>query len=621
MSPTSRALVVHPVTLRQVEVSRIEDVTPGMRRVTFTGPQLAAFTSENGLPQPAFVSGGFDDDIRLLFAHPGQSRPVLPVQAQGRLDWPKDEHALYRAYTVRRFDPRAGELDVDFVTHGIGVATTWAQRARAGDRLHLFGPQSSAGPVPPSDWLLVAGDDTALPAIGRLLEELPEDARAQVFVEVAERGHVQRLRELPGVTVTWLVRAEADGIGLLVDAVRDAQWWPGAPFAWIAGERSAVRELRRHLVEDRKMAKKDIDFTGYWKRTDVVVLAEDASVPDPERTTDAYEKFHELADLVPALAIRVAAGLGLGDLLASGAAGAAELAARTGSDERALGKLLRYLSTIGLLAETLHDGLPRYTLTEVGDFLADDYWADLLDPGSALGRQAQGIFGLAESVRTGKAAYASVTGRTFAQLRTEQGFCDQLLDSIAEGAAYLGAPLADSGVFAGVEHLVIRSDGAGVEAREITARHPGLRVTISAPPAQADWLRRDLPTSVPDAAQRARIHVAAEAGIDPAPDADAVLLVFALGALGDEAAAAVLRSAAANLPAGGRVLLIEDLYDTDHADEHDGEEDLLALTRDGTGLRTEAELDAIVALAGLREAARHSFGWGTVIRELVTRRP
>ncbi|GAA1829230.1 hypothetical protein GCM10009836_03840 [Pseudonocardia ailaonensis] len=608
---------MHPVTLRRVEVARIEDVTPGMRRVTFTGAQLEAFTSDNGLAQPAFVSGGFDDDIRLVFAHPGQPVPVLPTQGRGRLDWAKDDRPLYRAYTVRRFDPGTGELDVDFVTHGIGVATTWAQRARAGDRLHFFGPQSSAGPVPPSDWLLVAGDDTALPAIGRLLEELPEDARAQVFVEVAERGHVQRLRELPGVEVTWLVRGEGD---LLLDAVRKAPWWQGTPFAWIAGERGVVRELRRHLVEDRTMPRKDIDFTGYWKHTDVVVLADDAATPDPERNTDAYEKFHELADLVPALAIRVAAGLGLGDLLAAGAASGAELAARTGSDERALGKLLRYLHTIGILAETTgtEAGAARYTLTEVGDFLADDYWADLLDPASALGRQAQGIFGLAESVRTGKASYASVTGSTFAQLRAEQSFSDQLLDSIAAGAAYLGAPLADSGVFDGVDHLVLRSDGAGVEAREITARHPGIRVTISAPPAQADWLRRDLPTSVPDAGQRARITVVTEAGVDPAPDAATVLLVFALGALGDEAAAAVLRSAAANLPAGGRVLLIEDLFDPDHADEHDGEEDLLALTRDGTGLRTEAELGAVVALAGLREAGRRTVGWGTVIRELVT---
>lgn len=608
--------MVHPVTLRQVEVSRIEDVTPGMRRVTFTGSQLGAFTSDNGLPQPALVSGGFDDDIRILFAHPGQPRPVLPTQAQGRLDWAKDDRPLYRAYTVRRFDPRTGELDVDFVTHGVGVATTWAQRARTGDRVHFFGPQKSAGAVPAADWLLVAGDDSALPAIGRLLEELPEGTRAQVFVEVTDRGHVQHLRELPGVTVTWLVRDGAPD-GLLLDAVRDAPWWPGTPFAWVAGERGVVREIRRHLVDDRKMPRKDVDFTGYWKRTDVVVLADDAATPDPERNTDAFEKFHDLVDLVPAIAIRVAVGLGVGDLLASGPASAAELAARTGSDERALGKLLRYLETIGILAATPGTGPARYTLTEVGDFLADDYWSDLLDPASALGRQAQGIFGLAESVRSGKAAYESVTGSTFAQLRTEQGFSDQLLDSIAEGAAYLGAPLAESGVFTGVDHLVLRSDGAGVEAREIVARHPGIRVTISAPPAQADWLRRDLPTSVPDAAQRARIDVVTETGIDPAADAGAVLLVFALGALGDRDAADVLRSAAANLPVGGRVLLVEDLF-AENPDEHDGEEDLLALTRDGTGLRTEDELSAVVALAGLREAGRRTVGWGTVIRELVT---
>ncbi|MBW0114775.1 siderophore-interacting protein [Pseudonocardia abyssalis] len=616
MPPTSRALAVHPVTLREVEVSRIEDITPGMRRVTFTGAQLRAFTSDNGLPQPDLVSGGFDDDIRLLFAHPGQSEPVLPVQAQGKLDWAKDARPLYRAYTVRRYDPGAGELDVDVVRHGVGVAATWADRAEPGDRIHFFGPHSSSGPPPPSDWLLVAGDETALPAIGRLLEEAPADTRAQVFVEVAERSHVQPLRELPGVTVTWLVREGATD--LLRDAVRGAAWWPGAPFAWVAGERTVVRDIRRHLVEDRGMPKKDIDFTGYWKRADVVVLADDAATPDPDRNTEAFQRFHDLVDLVPAIAIRVAVELGIGTLLAAGAASAAEIAARTGSDERALGKLLRYLRSIDVVAETGDDEPGRFTLTEVGDFLADDYWAGLLDPNGSYGRQAQGIFGLAESVRSGRASYASVTGSEFAQLRTKQPFEDRLLDGVAEGAVYLGAPLADSGAFEGVEHLVIRSDGAGVEAREITARHPGLRVTISALPAQADWLRRDLPASVPDAAHRERIGVIEQTVIDPAPDAAAVLLVFALGALPDDDAAATLRAAAANLPTGGRVLLIEDLFDTEQLDEHDGEADLLALTRDGTGLRTEDELRAVVALAGLREAGTRAIGWGTVLRELVT---
>ncbi len=182
MPRTSRRITVHPLTLREVHVVRVEDLTPGMRRVTFGGAQLGEFTSANGFPQPAFASTGFDDDVALLFCYPGQSEPVLPVQKERGLEQPRDPRPLSRDYTVRRWDAATGELDVDFVKHGIGVGTTWAYRAQPGDRLHLTGPGSSKAFPVDADWLLVAGDDTALPAIAGLLDELPEDARARVFI-------------------------------------------------------------------------------------------------------------------------------------------------------------------------------------------------------------------------------------------------------------------------------------------------------------------------------------------------------------------------------------------------------------------------------------------------------
>ena len=178
MPRTSRPITVYPVSLREVEVSRIVDLTPGMRRITLTGAQLEAFTSENGWAQPTFRSDGFDDDIRVVFAYPGEAHTgddslVLPIQADGHLDHPKDPRPLAKVYSVRRWDAETGELDVDFVKHGIGVATTWAYRAKPGDRIHFYGPHASAGLPAQADWLLVAGDDTALPAVGRLLGRTP----------------------------------------------------------------------------------------------------------------------------------------------------------------------------------------------------------------------------------------------------------------------------------------------------------------------------------------------------------------------------------------------------------------------------------------------------------------
>ncbi|MGW1323569.1 SIP domain-containing protein [Streptomyces antibioticus] len=616
MPKTSRRLTVRPPTLREVEVVRTVDITPGMRRVTLSGGQLRAFTTADGFARPAFESPGFDDDLAFYFPYPGRRDPVLPVQGEARLIVPKDPRPLSRAYTVRRWDPEAGELDVDFVRHGVGAGTAWASRTKPGDRIHLSGPSTSKSFPTGADWLLVAGDDTALPAIGRLLDELPPDARAQVFVEIAEDAHRQELRELPGVDVTWLVRSGAtDGtVSPLTETVRSATWWSGQAFAWLAGEHTTVRDIRRHLVEDRGMPKEDIDFAGYWRRSEVVALETDGAVPDPERTVTPFQRLHDLTELAAPLALRTAVELGVPDLLSRGVTGLTELAAKVGADERALGKLLRYLHTLDVVTETE----PRhYALTPVGDVLTLEFIADRLHPAGVVGREMLGIHGLTESVRTGRPAYASVTGQTFADVRAEQDYEDRHLERLAKFQPALAEPIAKSGLLAGVRHLVIHSGGAGAHAREYVAAHEDLRVTICALPAQADWLRRDLPATIPDERQRARVGVLEQSVFEPGPAADAVLISRALKTLPDADAAHALRRAAENLLPGGRVLLIEEVFDTDELDEHDGEEDLIGLVCHGSGLRTAAELDAVVARAGLTRRAAHTVGLGATVHELL----
>lgn len=618
MPRTSRRLTVHPPTLREVEVVRTVDITPGMRRVTLSGEQLGAFTTADGVVRPAFASPGFDDDLAFYFPYPGQRDPVLPVQGEAKLIVPKDPRPLSRAYTIRRWDPEAGELDVDFVEHGVGVGTTWADRTRPGDRIHLSGPRTSKAFPTGADWWLVAGDDTALPAIGRLLDELPSDVRAQVFIEIAEDAHRQELRELPGVDVTWLVRsgAKAGTVSLLTEAVRGTPWWPGQAFVWLAGEHTAVRDIRRHLVEDRGVPKEDIDFAGYWRRSEVVALENDGSVPDPERTVTPFQKLHDLTELVAPIAIRTAVELGVPDLVSRGVTGVTELAAKAGADERALGKLLRYLHTLDVVTET-EPG--HYALTPVGDVLTLDFIADRLHSAGVVGREMLGIHGLTESVRTGRPAYAAVTGQTFADVRAEQDYEDRHLERLAKFQPALAEPIATSDLLAGVRHLVIHSGGAGAHAREYVAAHESLRVTICALPAQADWLRRDLPATIPDERQRTRVGVLEQSVFEPGPEADAVLISRAFKTLPDADAAHALRRAAENLVPGGRVLLIEEVFDTDDLDEHDGEEDLIGLVCHGSGLRTAAELDAVIARAGLTRRAARTVGLGATVHELLRR--
>ena len=619
MPKTSRRITVRPMTLRQVEVARVEDVTPGMRRVTLAGEQLGAFTAADGSAQPAFGSTGFDDDLRLLFPYPGESTTALPVQTGKTLDHPRDPRPLSKAYTVRRWNTDARELDVDFVRHGIGVATTWACRTQPGDRIHFYGPSLSRALPDDADWLLVAGDDTALPAIARLLEALPDDARAQVFIEVAEDDHCQEFGANPAIDITWLSRAgaEAGTTTLLRDAVKSTDWWEGRPFAWVAGEHSAVRDLRRHLVEDRGVPKTDIEFTGYWRRGGAVASETDAAVPDLEKTVHPYTRAHDLTELVPPIAIRTAVELGVFDLISRGVTSVSDLATRTESNKRALGKLLRYLQTLEILKQP-EPG--RYALAPVGEVLTNDFFSDSLHPGGTSGRTILGLYGLTESIRTGQPAYVSVTGRSFSEVEADPAYVAEVLERTARFANVLAPALVELPVLSAAGHVIIRSKGAVSEARELTNANPTVRVTILAPVEHLDWLRHDLPDSVPDTDQRARITIVAHASTEPSTPADVVLLVYALGALDDTAATEALRAAAANLDADGRVLLVEHTFNTDDLDEHEGEADLIGLTRDGVGLRTLDELDALFTDAGLTRTTTHTVGWGAKVHELTPTR-
>lgn len=615
MPKYARAYIPQSLTLRKLQVVRSEDLSPALRRVVLTGDQLRAFTNADGSALPAFDSRGFDDDVRLYFPYPGETEPVLPVQKQGTVTIPKDPRPIAKEYTVRWFDAEKNELALDFVKHGVGVATTWAYRAQPGDRAFVLGPPVSSE-LPVTDWMLVAGDDTAIPAIARLLDELPEDAKAQVFIEVASISHRIPLRELPGVTVTWLPRGgqPAGSTTLLLDAVMHAQWWPGEAFAWVAGESSAVKHIRRHLVGDRGLAKERVQFTGYWKRSDVIALDEDPAIPDPEKNPDAFEAFHELAEIGPAYALRAAADLNLGELIFHGSTDITELAKATGANERALGKLLRYLRSIDIVLETSPG---RFALTETGEFLTNEFVLDVLRSDGVTGRKERAFLGLTDAVRTGTASYEQVTGKSYAEVRAEQHVEDQVQEQAERLARLRAASLRDANALDGVEHLVLHSDGAATIADTLTAGREELRVSIVALPAQADFLRRELASLNLPAAQNERISVLPQSPFERAPEADAVLLVHRLTEHPDADAAHLLRQVAARLTQCGRVLLLASTFDTEgELDEHAAEADVLNLALYGSGYRTRQELEAVIDAAGLTVAATEPFVFGDTLYSL-----
>ncbi|MFI0731183.1 siderophore-interacting protein [Streptomyces sp. NPDC021225] len=293
--------------VRFIQVTEVRRITPRMVRVTFGGDALADF-----------VCDAPDQQVKLYFPRPGQSEPRLPEPGPDGdvMRWyeayqaiPEDERPWMRSYTIRAHHAHSRTLDIDFVLHGagdghgdggghgvggghsgVGPATSWALTAGPGDTLGMFGPSAAfARPVPlgEADWTLLAGDESALPAIGTLIEALPEGARAVAYIEVADAAEEQRFTTAGEVEVHWLHRngRPTGGGGSLLDAVRSAAFPPGSVFAWLAGEAGAVRSLRRHLVGERGIDRRSIDFTGYWR----LKLTQD-DAPTEEDLAEARER-------------------------------------------------------------------------------------------------------------------------------------------------------------------------------------------------------------------------------------------------------------------------------------------------------------------------------------------
>lgn len=253
-------LEFYPLRARVLEVQRVARVTPGTARVTLAGPDLAGFRTDSP-----------DDHVRLYFPlRPGEE-PLLPeVGSDGVLDPPTDRpQPVYRDYTVRAYRPEAGELDVDLVLHEGGHGSAWAAQAAPGQRIGVVGPRGTRHVSRTFDWYLLVGDETALPAIGRWVEELPAGTRMQVVAEVAGPQEEQQWESAADVDVLWCHRAGAPAgcaPNLLADALRGIELPAGEGYCWAAGEATALKPVRRYLRRERGLPAAHVDVDGYWRR-------------------------------------------------------------------------------------------------------------------------------------------------------------------------------------------------------------------------------------------------------------------------------------------------------------------------------------------------------------------
>ncbi|MET7748429.1 siderophore-interacting protein [Micromonospora sp. NPDC005367] len=299
----TETLPIAPWRVFTVEVRAVHRLSPSFVRVTFTGPDL-----------DRFADNGWDQRIKLALPLPGRRGVRLPDGPDWYTRWralPEEQRNPIRTYTVRAVRPHLAEVDVDLVLHGDGgPATRWARRTRPGDELALVGPDAGYPGdhggiefrLPSTGRLLLAGDETAAPAIAAILERLPLDACGRALIEVPAAADALPLVPPPGVELTWLPRGSAAYGSLLVPAVTAATGdliaavaepatgadddvdvdteilWevpaeaPSSPlYAWLAGEAGVIRTLRRHLVGERGLDRRAVAFMGYWRlgRADV----------------------------------------------------------------------------------------------------------------------------------------------------------------------------------------------------------------------------------------------------------------------------------------------------------------------------------------------------------------
>jgi NADPH-dependent ferric siderophore reductase len=241
---------------RLAEVVSVEQLTPHMVRVLLTGEELAGFESKGPAEHlKVFLPAPGDDHIRLP-----EWGPEGPVLAGGQ------SRPLNRTYTPRRWDAERRELAVDFLLHGEGPGSTWAQQARAGQVVALSGQLGGAYRMDPeASSYLIAGDEAALPGVATILEALPAGASARVFVEVADASEELAMDSPAKIDITWLHHGSVAGqVGRgLERAIANASIGADTR-VWVGCEAAVMRDIRRALIE-RGTDKTHMLTQGYWK--------------------------------------------------------------------------------------------------------------------------------------------------------------------------------------------------------------------------------------------------------------------------------------------------------------------------------------------------------------------
>lgn len=242
---------------REMRVLSAENISPNMRRVRLRGKNMQRFGY-----------GGMH--VRILIPPADADTPQWPVTGEdGRPVWPEGRMKLTsRVYTIRKIDPETGEVDVDVVIHDGTPGSEWALGAIEGDIVGMTGP--GGGDAGEADWYLLAGDETALPAIGRIIERLPRDAKVVARIEVDSREEEQSFNSQCSLDLQWLHRNGAEGgtTTLLQDAVKSVRFPSNGEriFVWSGCEFNGFKAIRNYVRKDLKLERTQHLVVSYWRR-------------------------------------------------------------------------------------------------------------------------------------------------------------------------------------------------------------------------------------------------------------------------------------------------------------------------------------------------------------------
>lgn len=240
--------------LRRLTVAGLELLSPHMVRATVAGPELEGFE----LNEPA-------SSIRLLVPTTGTADLVMPEWSGNEFLLPGGARPIIRTFTPRYFDPDGPAVDIDIVLHEGGATSAWAGEARPGDPVAITGPGRGYRIDPGAASFLLAGDETAIPAVGQLLEQIPETIEVQAIIEVSRPDARIDLPDHPAARVAWTDRSVGDPPGTaLITAVQHATIEAGTK-VWVAGEAGSLFHIRRNLIEERGLPRADVTVRGYWK--------------------------------------------------------------------------------------------------------------------------------------------------------------------------------------------------------------------------------------------------------------------------------------------------------------------------------------------------------------------